>query len=103
LSRWLKPCLSIALILLPLAAVAATTETKPAIVLQLPPGMTAADVQQLVDGLQAKGAIMIRCKFTARPIRPTFLRRQALRDLIQHFNAAGIAFAMPPANASNPL
>jgi len=58
-------------------------------------------MQGVVDVTQ--GAIMIRCKFTARPIRPTFLRRQALRDIIRHFNAAGIAFATPPANASNPL
>ena len=58
-------------------------------------------MQGVVDVTQ--GAIMIRCKFTARPIRPTFLRRQAMRDIIQHFNTAGIAFAPPPANASNPL
>jgi len=58
-------------------------------------------MQGVVDVTQ--GAIMIRCKFTARPIRPTFLRRQAMRDIIQQFNAAGIAFAPPPANASNPL
>ncbi|MDB5360834.1 MAG: hypothetical protein JWO51_2131 [Rhodospirillales bacterium] len=58
-------------------------------------------MQGVVDVTQ--GAIMIRCKFTARPIRPSFLRRQALRDIIQHFGAAGIAFATPPANASNPL
>ena len=49
-----------------------------------------------------QGAIMIRCKFTARPIRPSFLRRQAMRNIIRQFAAAGIAFATPPANASNP-
>lgn len=58
-------------------------------------------MQGVVDVTQ--GAIMIRCKFTARPIRPTFLRRQAMRDIIRHFATAGIAFAPPPANASNPL
>lgn len=47
-------------------------------------------------------AIMIRCKFTARPLRPSYLRRQALREIIARFAAAGIAFATPPANASNP-
>jgi small-conductance mechanosensitive channel len=49
-----------------------------------------------------QGAIMIRCKFTARPLRPSYLRRQALRQIIERFAAAGIAFAPPPANASNP-
>jgi len=58
-------------------------------------------MQGVVDVTQ--GAIMIRCKFTARPIRPSFLRRQALRDIIRQFDTAGIAFANPPANASNPL
>jgi small-conductance mechanosensitive channel len=58
-------------------------------------------MQGVVDVTQA--AIMIRCKFTARPLRPSYLRRQALRDIIQRFAAAGIAFATPPANASNPL
>ncbi|HEV2678672.1 MAG TPA: mechanosensitive ion channel domain-containing protein [Aliidongia sp.] len=50
-----------------------------------------------------QGAIMIRCKFTARPIRPSYLRRQALRQIILRFAGAGIAFATPPATASNPL
>ena len=49
-----------------------------------------------------QGAIMIRCKFTARPLRPSFLRRQAMRSIIDRFAAAGITFAPPPANASNP-
>ena len=49
-----------------------------------------------------QGAIMIRCKFTARPLRPSYLRRQAMRQIIERFAAAGIAFAPPPANASNP-
>ncbi|MBV8653237.1 MAG: mechanosensitive ion channel [Alphaproteobacteria bacterium] len=48
-------------------------------------------------------AIMIRCKFTALPIRPSYLRRQALREIIKRFAAVGIAFATPPVNASNPL
>ena len=58
-------------------------------------------MQGVVDVTQ--GAIMIRCKFTARPVRPSFLRRQAMRDIIRDFGTAGIAFATPPANASNPL
>jgi hypothetical protein len=58
-------------------------------------------MQGVVDVTLA--AIMIRCKFTARPVRPSYLQRQALRELIQHFTKAEIAFAMPPANASNPL
>jgi moderate conductance mechanosensitive channel len=57
-------------------------------------------MQGVADVTQA--AIMIRCKFTARPLRPSYLRRQALREIIQRFAAAGIAFATPPSNASNP-
>ena len=49
-----------------------------------------------------EAAIMIRCKFTARPVRPSYLQRQALREIIARFAAGGIAFATPPANASNP-
>jgi small-conductance mechanosensitive channel len=58
-------------------------------------------MQGVSDVTQA--AIMIRCKFTARPTRPSYLRRQALREIIARFAAAGIAFATPPVNASNPL
>ena len=36
-----------------------------------------------------------RCKFTATPIRPTYLQRQALRRLIDAFGAAEIRFAAP--------
>ncbi|HLZ65971.1 MAG TPA: mechanosensitive ion channel family protein [Aliidongia sp.] len=50
-----------------------------------------------------KGAIMIRCKFTARPLRPSYLRRQAMRQIIERFAVAGIVFAQPPQTASNPL
>jgi small-conductance mechanosensitive channel len=57
-------------------------------------------MQGVADVTQA--AIMIRCKFTAMPTRPSYLRRQALREIINRFAAAGIAFATPPANASNP-
>ncbi|GGF09259.1 hypothetical protein GCM10011611_13470 [Aliidongia dinghuensis] len=57
-------------------------------------------MQGVADVTQA--AVMIRCKFTARPGRPTVLRRQAMRGIIQRFAAAGIAFANPPATASNP-
>ena len=48
------------------------------------------------------GAIMIRCKFTAKPLRPSFLRRQAMREIIAKFAAVGVAFAAPPQTASNP-
>lgn len=58
-------------------------------------------MQGVVDVTQ--GAIMIRCKFTARPVRPSYLRRLAMRGIIQRFAANGIAFAAPPAIASNPL
>jgi small-conductance mechanosensitive channel len=58
-------------------------------------------MQGVADVTQA--AIMIRCKFTARPSRPSYLRRQAMREIIKRFAAAGIAFATPPAIASNPL
>jgi moderate conductance mechanosensitive channel len=57
-------------------------------------------MQGVADVTQA--AIMIRCKFTARPTRPSYLRRQAMREIINRFAVAGIAFATPPANASNP-
>ena len=58
-------------------------------------------MQGVVDVTLA--AIMIRCKFTARPVRPSYLQRQALRELIRRFTMAEIAFATPPANASNPI
>jgi small-conductance mechanosensitive channel len=58
-------------------------------------------MQGVADVTQA--AIMIRCKFTSRPVRPSYLRRQAMREIIKRFAAAGIAFATPPVNASNPL
>lgn len=58
-------------------------------------------MQGVADVTQS--AIMIRCKFTARPVRPSYLRRQAMREIIKRFAAAGIAFATPPVNASNPL
>jgi moderate conductance mechanosensitive channel len=50
-------------------------------------------MQGVVDVLQT--ALVVRCKFTATPIRPTYLQRQALRHLIEAFAAAGIRFAMP--------
>jgi len=66
--------------------------------------------QEFIQPLKMQGvadvtraAIMIRCKFTARPIRPSLLRRQALRGIIEQFAAAGIVFATPPATASNPI
>jgi small-conductance mechanosensitive channel len=40
-------------------------------------------------------ALVVRCKFTATPTRPTYLQRQALRRLIDAFVAAEIRFAQP--------
>jgi small-conductance mechanosensitive channel len=50
-------------------------------------------IQGVVDVLQ--NALVVRCKFTARPVRPTYLQRQALRRLIAAFGAADIRFAAP--------
>jgi moderate conductance mechanosensitive channel len=50
-------------------------------------------MQGVVDVLQT--ALVVRCKFTSTPIRPTYLQRQALRRLIEAFAAAGIRFAVP--------
>jgi small-conductance mechanosensitive channel len=50
-------------------------------------------MQGVVDVLQ--NALVVRCKFTATPLRPTYLQRQALRRLIEAFGAAGIRFAAP--------
>ncbi len=48
-------------------------------------------MQGIVDVLQT--ALVVRCKFTATPARPTSLQRQALRRLIVAFAAAEIRFA----------
>jgi hypothetical protein len=37
----------------------------------------------------------VSCRFTATPVRPTYLQRQALRHLIEAFASAGIRFAAP--------
>ena len=50
-------------------------------------------MQGVVDVLQT--ALVIRCKFTATPARPTYLQRQALRRLIDAFAASQIRFAAP--------
>jgi moderate conductance mechanosensitive channel len=50
-------------------------------------------MQGVVDVLQT--ALVIRCKFTATPTRPTYLQRQALRRLIDAFAAGEIRFAAP--------
>src|SRR6202035_5380944 len=42
-------------------------------------------MQGVVDVLQT--ALVVRCKFTATPSRPTYLQRQALRRLIDAFAA----------------
>jgi small-conductance mechanosensitive channel len=50
-------------------------------------------MQGIVDVLQT--ALVVRCKFTATPSRPTYLQRQALRHLIDAFAAGEIHFAAP--------
>jgi len=50
-------------------------------------------MQGVVDVLQT--ALVVRCKFTATPLRPTYLQRQALRRLIEAFAARQIRFAAP--------
>ncbi|HEX3447589.1 MAG TPA: hypothetical protein VHS97_05015, partial [Isosphaeraceae bacterium] len=47
----------------------------------------------VVDVLQT--TLVVRCKFTATPSRPTYLQRQALRHLIDAFAASQIRFAAP--------
>ena len=50
-------------------------------------------MQGVVDVLQT--ALIVRCKFTATPVRPTYLQRQALHRLIEAFAAAELHFAAP--------
>jgi small-conductance mechanosensitive channel len=50
-------------------------------------------MQGVIDVL--KTALVVRCKFTATPIRPTYLQRRALQRLIEAFSAADIHFAAP--------
>jgi moderate conductance mechanosensitive channel len=50
-------------------------------------------MQGVIDVLQT--ALVVRCKFTALPGRPTYLQRQALRRLIEAFGNAQIPFAAP--------
>jgi small-conductance mechanosensitive channel len=50
-------------------------------------------MQGVVDVLQSQ--MVVRCKFTAMPNRPTYLQRLALRRLIEAFAAAEIRFATP--------
>jgi len=40
-------------------------------------------------------ALVVRCKFTATPSRPTYLQRQALRRLIDAFAAGESALRRP--------
>ena len=58
-----------------------------------PEFMQPLKMQGVVDVLQT--ALVVRCKFTATPSRPTYLQRQALRRLIDAFSAAEIHFAAP--------
>ncbi|MBV8737501.1 MAG: mechanosensitive ion channel [Alphaproteobacteria bacterium] len=48
-------------------------------------------MQGIVDVLQT--ALVVRCKFTSTPGRPTYLQRQALRRLMEAFAAADLRFA----------
>jgi moderate conductance mechanosensitive channel len=50
-------------------------------------------MQGVIDVLQT--ALVVRCKFTASPGRPSYLQREALRRLIEAFAAAQIPFAAP--------
>jgi moderate conductance mechanosensitive channel len=50
-------------------------------------------MQGVIDVLQSH--LVVRCKFTALPGRPTYLQRQALRRLIEAFGNAEIPFAAP--------
>jgi len=50
-------------------------------------------MQGVVDVLQT--ALVVRCKFTATPSRPTYLQRQALRRVIDAFAEVQIRFAAP--------
>lgn len=50
-------------------------------------------IQGVIDVLQT--ALVVRCKFTALPGRPTYLQRQALRRLMEAFRIAQIPFAAP--------
>ena len=50
-------------------------------------------MQGVIDVLQT--ALVVRCKFTATPIRPTYIQRRALQRLIEAFSAAEIRFAAP--------
>jgi moderate conductance mechanosensitive channel len=50
-------------------------------------------MQGVVDVLQTY--LVVRCKFTATPLRPTYLQRMALRRLIDAFAGAEIHFAAP--------
>lgn len=48
-------------------------------------------MQGVIDVLQT--ALVVRCKFTALPGRPTYLQRQALRRVMEAFSDAQIPFA----------
>jgi moderate conductance mechanosensitive channel len=50
-------------------------------------------MQGVIDVLQT--SLIVRCKFTATPVRPTYLQRLALRRLIEAFGPAEIRFAPP--------
>src|SRR5271165_6568516 len=50
-------------------------------------------MQGVIDVLQT--ALVVRCKFTVTPIRPTYIQRRALQRLIEAFSAAEIRFAAP--------
>src|SRR3954464_1294016 len=45
-------------------------------------------VQEIADA-----AIVVRCKFTARPNKPTWVQREALKRIHRALTEAGVAFA----------
>jgi small-conductance mechanosensitive channel len=40
-----------------------------------------------------ESALIVRCKFTCRPIKPTYIQRQAIKRMYEQFPAKGIEFA----------
>jgi small-conductance mechanosensitive channel len=46
----------------------------------------------------ADNALVVRFKFTCRPIKPTFIQRQAIKRMFHAFPAAGIEFAQATIN-----
>ncbi len=49
----------------------------------------------------ADNALVVRFKFTCRPIKPTWIQRQAVKRMFQEFPAAGIEFAQAMINVQS--